>query len=169
MKVKVQNKQYNSRMCFVCGLNNKFGLKASFYELENDKLVAIFSPCINHQGYPGRLHGGIASAILDEAMGRAILIKDERIWGVTVELNVKYKKPIPLDENIKIICELTSENTRFFEGEGKIILTNGETAVIAHGKYIKMSIDKITPEDFNDDQWYKAENNNDPKEIDINS
>ena len=92
MEISVKNKQNNSKFCCVCGLDNDYGLKAKFFELENDQLVATFSPCKFHQGYPGRLHGGIASAILDEAMGRAILISDDKVWGVTVELGVKFKK-----------------------------------------------------------------------------
>jgi acyl-coenzyme A thioesterase PaaI-like protein len=165
MKHTVKNKQKNSKMCFVCGMENDFGLKASFFELENNQLVATFSPCKFHQGYPGRLHGGIASTILDESIGRAILIKDENIWGVTLELNVKFKKPVPLHEELKVICKITKETSRTFEGEGIIILPNGDTAVIAEGKYFKMAVDKITDVEFTEDQWFDVENETDPKEI----
>ena len=72
MKHKVTGKQENSKMCFICGKKNNFGLKASFYETEKNELIAIFKPCQEHQGYPGRLHGGIAAAILDETIGRNI-------------------------------------------------------------------------------------------------
>ncbi|MCK4890494.1 MAG: PaaI family thioesterase, partial [Candidatus Aminicenantes bacterium] len=61
MKIKISKKQPNSKMCFVCGLKNSFGLHSSFYELENGELMAIFSPGEEHQGYPGRLHGRIAA------------------------------------------------------------------------------------------------------------
>lgn len=167
MRRKVVNKQNNSQMCFVCGMENSFGLKASFYELEDEELVAMFTPCEYHQSYPGRLHGGIASTILDEAIGRAILIKDENIWGVTLDLNVKFKKPVPYDNQLKVVCKITKETSRTFEGEGKIILPNGDVAVTAYGKYFKMPVDKITDVEFNDDLWFKVENENDPTEIDI--
>ena len=58
MKQTVKNKQNNSKMCFVCGMSNDLGLKASFFEMENDELVAFFTPQDIHQSYPGRLHGG---------------------------------------------------------------------------------------------------------------
>ena len=167
MKHPVKNKQNNSKMCFVCGMSNDLGLKASFYEMENDELVAIFTPKDIHQSYPGRLHGGIASTILDETIGRAILIKDENIWGVTLELNVKFKKPVPYNEELKVICKITKETSRTFEGEGRIVLSNGETAVVAEGKYFKMSVDKITDSDFTIDQWFKIENESDPKKIEF--
>lgn len=167
MKQKIKNKQNNSRMCFVCGMSNKFGLKASFYETENDELVALFTPKEMHQSYPGRTHGGIASTILDETIGRAILMKDENMWGVTLELNVKFRKPVPYDAELKVICKITNETSRTFEGVGRIVLPNGDTAVTAEGKYFKMHVDKITDAEFTDDEWFKVENDNDPKEIEI--
>ena len=72
MTQNVIAKQHNSKMCFVCGLKNSAGLKASFYEVEGNQLVALFTPCDEHQGYPDRLHGGIAATILDETIGRAM-------------------------------------------------------------------------------------------------
>jgi acyl-coenzyme A thioesterase PaaI-like protein len=68
MKYQVKRKQPNSKMCLVCGLQNQFGLKTEYYELENDELLGIFTPVDEHQSYPGRLHGGISAAILDESM-----------------------------------------------------------------------------------------------------
>ena len=74
MRHLVKAKQPNSKMCLVCGLKNRSGLGAYFYELDNGELLAIFRPAEEHQSYPGRLHGGIATAILDETIGRAIMI-----------------------------------------------------------------------------------------------
>lgn len=167
MKQKVIGKQNNSKMCFVCGMENKFGLKAYFYEMENGELVATFTPRDVHQSYPGRLHGGIASTILDEAIGRAILMKNENMWGVTLELNVKFKKPVPYNEELKVICKITNETSRTFEGEGRIVLANGDIAVTAVGKYFKLPVNKITNADFTEDQWFNVIDDNDPKVIEV--
>ncbi len=75
MPQKVTAKQHNSKMCFVCGLKNSSGLHASFYEVEGNQLVALFTPCDEHQGYPDRMHGGLAATILDETIGRAMNIE----------------------------------------------------------------------------------------------
>jgi len=167
MKYKVTRKQQNCRMCLVCGMKNDYGLKASFYELENGELVSVFKTLEGHQSYPGRLHGGVAGAILDETIGRAIMIDQENIWGVTVELNVKYKKPIPLDEQLRAVARITKDSRRIFEGTGEILLANGEIAATAYGKYLKMPIDKIA--DFNEDkeEWDIVSDEDDPYEIDI--
>ncbi len=167
MKHKVTGKQYNSKKCLVCGLKNDLGLKASFYEMDNGELVAIFNPIEEHQSYPGRLHGGIAGAILDETIGRAILISDRDAWGVTVELNLKYKKPVPLNEELRVVGRITKDSKRLFEGSGEILLANGDIAVTACGKYIKMPIDKIADFDEQNEEWKVALSDKDPVEIEI--
>ncbi len=165
MELKIRKKHENSKMCFVCGLKNNFGLKAAFFELENDELAAVFTPDDRHQGYPGRLHGGIASAILDETIGRAIMIEDDNIWGVTVDLNVKFKKPVPLNVELKIISRITSQNKRFFEGTGELVLPNGDVAVTASGKYIKLPLDKIADFDEDEQEWKVVSFPEDPESI----
>jgi acyl-coenzyme A thioesterase PaaI-like protein len=155
-------------MCFVCGLKNKFGLNASFYETDKNELIALFKPCQEHQGYPGRLHGGIAAAILDETIGRTITTgKDNETWGVTLEFNIKYKKPIPLDEEIKVVAKLTFEDKRLFEGTGKIMLSNGDVAATAQGKYLRLPIEKIADFDRDANEWKVVELETDPENIKI--
>lgn len=167
MRHKVTNKQFNSKMCFVCGLKNKSSLRASFYELENDEIVSIFKPLEEHQSYPERLHGGVAAAILDETIGRAINIKHPDVWGVTVELNLKYKKPVPLDEELKVVGRITRDTSRLFEGTGEILLSSGQVAVLAEAKYIKMPISKITGFDPDDiELMILSKQQDDPSEID---
>ena len=168
MIYKVIGKQPNSKMCFVCGLKNKFGLNASFYETGNKELIALFKPCQEHQGYPGRLHGGIAAAILDETIGRTITTdKDNEIWGVTLEFSIKYKKPIPLDEEIKVVAKLTYEDKRLFGGTGKIMLSNGDLAATAEGKYLRLQIEKIADFDRDANEWKVVELETDPENIEI--
>lgn len=167
MKYKVIKKQPNSKNCVVCGLRNDFAIKTSFYELENGEVAAIFKPREEHQGYPGRLHGGVAAAILDETIGRAIMTKDENIWGVTVELNLKYKKPVPLNEELKAVGRITKDSKRLFEGTGEILLNNGEIAVSANAKYLKMPLDKIADFNEEDEEWKVVLSDKDPSEIDF--
>ncbi len=167
MPQKVIAKQHNSKMCFVCGLQNSFGLKASFFEVEGEQLVALFTPCEQHQGYPDRLHGGLAATILDETIGRAININQNEIWGVTVEFKVRYRKPVPLEQELKAVGRITSQNRRFFEGTGEILLPNGEVAVEGYGKYIKLPLEEIADFDYEEQDWKAVPDENDPAEIEL--
>ena len=143
MKHRVTGTQNVSRMCMVCGRENQAGLAARFFELENGELLAVFQPRKEHQGYPGRLHGGVASMLLDETIGRAVSVGNPDSWGVTVQLTVRYRRPVPLDGEIRAIGRITRDSSRLFEGTGEIVLPDGSVAVEASGKYLKMSIDKI--------------------------
>ncbi len=137
----------------VCGAQNPFSLQARFYETDANELVGLFSPLIEHQSYPGRLHGGVSSAILDETIGRAVTIHDPDGWGVTVELNLRFRKPVPLDEEIRARARITKDSTRLFEGSGEIVLADGTVAVEATGRYLKMPIERISDGDF-DEEWF---------------
>lgn len=168
MRYRVKTKQPNSKMCLVCGLKNQAGLHASFYELENGELLALFQPMIEHQSYPGRLHGGIATAILDETIGRAILVRHgEDVWGVTVEFTIRFKKPIPLDEEVRIIGRITTEANRHFEGTGEILLKDGTVAAEGWGKYIKLPLKRIADFDVNEQEWRVVPASTDPAEVEL--
>ena len=168
MKQKVVAKQPNSKMCMVCGIENDRGLKASFFELENRHIYSVFEPVEPLQGYPGRLHGGVASMILDETIGRAIMIDyGSDIWGVTIHLNMKFRKPVPLDEPIQTFGMIEKEAKRSFVGHGQIVLADGTVAIEATGKYLKMPIGQITDFDVDHLQWRVHSSDSDPDWIDV--
>lgn len=164
--LRVIKKQENSRDCLVCGLENTFGLQASFYEIENNELLAVFKGKNHHQSYPGRLHGGLTGAMLDETIGRSIMLENPTIFGVTVELNIKYKRPVPLDEEIRVVGRITRSNRKLFEGTGEIILMDGTIAATATGKYMVMPLEKIM-EDQNELDWQVIESDDDPKSFEL--
>ncbi len=158
MNYKVTNSQNVSKNCLVCGVDNDFGLKTRFYETEENELIAVFTPLDQHQSYPNVMHGGISATILDEVIGRAIMMTtDSSTFGVTVELNVRYKKPVPLGVELKAISRITKDRGRIFEGTGELYLPNGDVAVEAEGKYMKRRLDQITTDDFTENEWFATE------------
>lgn len=167
MNHRVRQKQQNSRMCLVCGLKNPLGLRGSFFEMEAGELVCLFTPTDLHQSYLGRLHGGIAAAMLDETIGRAIMTKYEQmVWGVTLEFSMRFQKPLPLNKELKVVGRITSEAGRVFEGEGKILLPDGSVAAAGFGKYLKMPIEKIADFDVAAQEWKVTPAKGDPEAID---
>ncbi len=169
-------------MCLVCGRDNPYGLHARFYELAPERpaaadappdaaadaapdaaagalpsgpeLLGLFRVREEHQSYPGRLHGGISSTILDETIGRAILLVQPGAWGVTVEFTVRFRKPVPLGEEVRCVARITRDTSRIFEGTGEILLADGSVAVEGSGKYIKQSLEGITDRDFIEREWF---------------
>lgn len=91
------DKGYN---CFACAPTNPCGLKMEFYE-DGDDIVSIWTPGDNYQGWLDTLHGGIQATLLDE-IGGWIIARKFQTSGMTTNLNIKYKKPIPTGKDIKI-------------------------------------------------------------------
>jgi len=155
-------------MCLVCGLKNKFGLYTSFYELDNGELLAVFKPREEHQSYPGRLHGGIISTILDETIGRAIMIRHAHaFWGVTMEITVRFKKLVPLDQELRVIGRITKDSRRVFEGTGEILLPDGTVAAEGQGKYMKLPLEKIADFNAEEQDWQVNSLPDDPEYVEI--
>jgi acyl-coenzyme A thioesterase PaaI-like protein len=118
---------------------------------EKPEVLALFVARTVHQGYPGRLHGGVATGVLDETIGRAINIGERgempTRWGVTAELAVRFHQPVPLEVELTARGRITRENRRIFEGTGELYLPDGAVAVSASGKYFKMTLDEIASVD----------------------
>src|SRR5512141_288441 len=109
----VIKKQPTSRMCFVCGESNPAGVHVRFYEMEDGSVQSRFTGADHHQVYPGRMHGGVITAILDETIGRAIMIRyGEDIGGVTAELTVRFLLPVPLGVELTAVGRITAEKSR---------------------------------------------------------
>ena len=145
--MKVIKKQTNSHNCLICGMDNPAGAKASFYEMEDGSVVALFKFNALLQSYPERTHGGVITAMIDETIGRAIWTKEPNMWGVTMTIDVKFRKPVPYDVPLKCIGKLTRDTSMTFEGEAKIIDENKTVLAEGHAVYFKLSYEKITNHD----------------------
>ena len=71
------------------------------------------------QSYPGRVHGGLITAMLDEMGLRALWAKkqNEEDFGVTISLDTKYRKPVPYKQDLIGKGILVKENSKFFTVE----------------------------------------------------
>ena len=150
------HKQPNSRMCFICGMKNPVGLRTFFYEQPDGSVLARFTGREQHQGYPGRMHGGVISGIMDETIGRAImngLEPGEEVWGVTAELNVRFRQPVPLGVELTAVGRIIRNARLLFEGTGELLLPDGTVAVEARGKYLKLPLEKVADFDPEQIEW----------------
>ncbi len=148
-------KQPNSSFCFVCGVKNVAGVKVRFYETVatdgTQEILARFwgQPC--HQGYPGRMHGGVLTGILDETIVRAINYGagvEVETWGITVELTTRFLQPVPLNVEISARGRIRKQNRRMFTGSGEIYLPDGAVAARAAGKFLKLPLSVISGPDM---------------------
>jgi len=95
--------------CFVCGKSNPMSVGITWQLEPGNQISAFFEFSEFQQGPPGFVHGGASAAVLDEAMGLSIWNCGYR--AVTVNLNINYHKPIPLDEPVQIQANMNSKIT----------------------------------------------------------
>ncbi len=166
--MKVISKQTNSKMCLICGLNNELGLKASFYNMQDGSVGAIFAYKEEHQSYPERVHGGMISALLDELAGRALWVTEPELFGVTATMSVKFRKPVPYGKTLYGKGEITSRRGRLFTAISKIMDENNNVLAELEGTYMIMPTDKITNgQDFSKENDVSFLVSDDIEEIDL--
>lgn len=143
--MKVIKKQRNSKMCIMCGLDNEYGVRAPFYSMEDGSVMTVFSYRKQHQSYPGRVHGGLITSMLDEMGLRALWAKElsEESFGVTMSIETKFRKPVPYDETIIGKGIVVKDTPKFCAAE--VGLYNKYGTLLANGKvnYLKLEANKI--------------------------
>ncbi len=166
--MKVIGKQRNSRMCFICGMDNPTGLRAQFYNMEDGSVITPFMFREDHQSFPERVHGGLAATMLDELGLRAMWVKSpEDSFGVTMSLSVKYRKPVPYGVKLFGRGVVQKESSKFVTilseiyDEQRVLLVNGEVT------YIKLNADQIVSDavDPHEEMCYLIED--DVKELPV--
>jgi acyl-coenzyme A thioesterase PaaI-like protein len=118
--------QPNSKMCFICGLENPFGLKLRIYQTGLGEIESSYTAPEHFQGYPGVLHGGIVATILDEISGRAQMGDPSAPrFMFTGKLEVKYRKNVPTGKPLKIIGRAGKSKGKMAEGWAGIYAEDG--------------------------------------------
>lgn len=127
--------QPSYQRCFVCGLGNPIGLQARFYD-EAEQVVSEVTPCADHRGYPGLVHGGVLTALLDEAMSRAAYRLGH--WTYSAKIEIRFRRHVALGEPLRVSARLLRDRGRFVEAEGTIALPDGVIATEGRGLYVKL-------------------------------
>jgi len=151
-----------SHNCMVCGIDNPHSLKARYYVLEDDRVLGVFHPTQNHVSYPGRMHGGVISTILDETIGRAMSPFDTENQAVTMSLEVKFLKPVPIWQEVKAISWAVRDSKLYFEGAGELLLADGTVAARGTGRYRKVKSTYIGGE-AEEDELFVEKTADDPE------
>ena len=114
-----------ARWCYACGDLNPIGLHLRFH-LEDGWTVAAFTAEREHQGYPGFVHGGVVTSLLDEAMGWATF--GQGIWALTGKLELRFRDAVPTGEPIQVRARIAKDRGRTLDliaelrdAEGKVL------------------------------------------------
>lgn len=127
--------QENSKNCFVCGLSNAVGLRMKFFVVDENTVESRYIVNEQYQGWPGITHGGIVAAMLDEVMARLFVFdENQNRFLVTAKLEVKYRKPVPINEEIIVVGKKLENKGKIAKATAKIMNTKNE--LLAEGSSI---------------------------------
>jgi hypothetical protein len=89
------------------------------------------------------------------------------MWGVTVEFTARYRKPVPLGVDLRVVGRIVKDSRRFFEGTGEILLPDGTVAVEGRGRYIRMPLEAISGGYVERENWRVVASPADPETVDV--
>jgi acyl-coenzyme A thioesterase PaaI-like protein len=93
-----------------------------FYDNGRDEVYSEIAVPEVYQGYPGIVHGGIVSAMLDEVVGRVSMIEDHHHFMFSVKLEVKFRRTVPTQTPLRLIGRLVRLRGRLGKAVGELRL-----------------------------------------------
>ena len=85
------------------------------------------------------MHGGIQATILDEVMGvaaqGALDDADSNLACVTLEMNLVYRRPVPLADEVIARARVTASDEKDIHVEGAIVCPDGTTLTAATSRW----------------------------------
>jgi acyl-coenzyme A thioesterase PaaI-like protein len=123
--------------CIGCSPVNASGLALQF-AMRADKGVQAEFSCSNlYQGYPGFLHGGITSLLLDSAMTNCLFA--HHIIAVTARLIIRYILPVNINQTACVKAWLKEYEPPLYVLEAELE-QKGRVLVRASAKFIKWEL-----------------------------
>ncbi len=119
--------------CFVCGKNNREGLQVNWVT-EGKTTRAEFVPLKRFQGFKDIVHGGIITALLDEAMARLAW----KLYGncIPAEINIRFISAARVKEKLLISGEIVNTAKRIIYARSEIRKEDGTKVATATAKIL---------------------------------
>ena len=87
------------------------------------------------------MHGGIISAMLDDAMDWALYNSTGKLY-VTSQLTVNFKKPVPVDTDLEVIAysvkHLDGRTRKLENARAEVVNLDGEVLATAEGRFFQV-------------------------------
>lgn len=127
--------------CYFCGTQNRQGFGIRYdYDPNTDQVEGFAEPDEDFCGYPGILHGGIQSALLDDVMYWAVSHRTATS-SVTVELRCRFVNVARLGQRFVLRARAHGSKGRKTQSEGWLLDEAGDIVAEASGLYLIHSRD----------------------------
>jgi acyl-coenzyme A thioesterase PaaI-like protein len=124
------------KSCYFCGTHNPLGPRIRYaYDPQNECVTGRADLDRAYCGYPGVVHGGIQSALLDDVMYWAVTYRTTTS-SVTLELSCRYRKTARLGEPLVLRARCGAREGRKAEAAGELLDERGEVLAEATALYL---------------------------------
>ncbi len=125
--------------CFGCSPHNPRGLRLVFTRTGEHTVEARYTVDPALCGVSGVVHGGIQATLLDETLGMtAHHASGEDGHFVTVDLDLRYRRPVPTEVELVVRGELVRVDGRDVHLRGEIATPNGEVLTTAASRWRRL-------------------------------
>jgi uncharacterized protein (TIGR00369 family) len=122
--------------CFCCGKQNSRGLQLEFHYPQSGEAQ---TECVIPEYFTGwkRItHGGFLAMLLDETMAHACI--SQAVNGVTVDIQIRYLKPVEVGERIRVFGRVARSKSRIIETEAEVRNEADEVVAKGNARFLKM-------------------------------
>jgi uncharacterized protein (TIGR00369 family) len=110
----------DDKHCFACGYLNEHGLHADITTNDDNTSYCKITVPSRFQGWKGMVHGGIISTLLDEISIYAC--RKISLRGVTAEIDVKFRKPVPIDTELELKAKVTEIRRKMVSVQAELLV-----------------------------------------------
>ena len=119
--------------CIVCSPDRPYGLQLQMALDGRGVAIGSFACADCYEGYPGLLHGGVISALLDGAMTNCLFLHGR--VAVTAELVVRFRHPVRLGRRALVRAWINRRDAPVFRLQAQLE-QEGIVKAVARGAFM---------------------------------
>jgi acyl-coenzyme A thioesterase PaaI-like protein len=123
--------------CFGCG-DHPAGPAMRFRVVAPGTVACDLRLARHHQGAPGIAHGGLVTAVFDEAMGATQVFVEGR--AVTATLSTDFRRPVPVESPLHVVARLDERDGRKLRTSAELRLGDADGPVAATARALFLTV-----------------------------
>ena len=122
--------------CIVCGPDHPHGLHVVYTVAPDGGVSGSWTPTADWEGFRAIIHGGIVSAVLDDAMSKSVAVL--QCEALTGELRVRFRRHVAPGEKLQIREWVAARGKRLVETEATLTDLDGVERTHAWASFLTL-------------------------------
>lgn len=127
--------------CFGCAPTNPIGLRLLLTQSGN-RYTATVKLGVNYESFPGVIHGGIVTTVLDEMLAQAVY-RSGRISALTTGLRIRFARTMETDIEHTVFAEISKADDVLVRASARLDRLDGDLVAVADGHFHLLTDDVL--------------------------